>query len=69
MQDLQRLADRVCVMILSSDLPEVDIEIEKSEVRERCLELCPDREDLYDMLYEARFQRLWDQFRREPEEW
>ncbi len=56
-------------MILSSDLPEVDIEIEKSEVRERCLELCPDREDLYDMLYEARFQRLWDQFRREPEEW
>lgn len=63
MRDLQRMADRVCVLILSSDLPAIDIEIQKSKVRDRCLELYPDREQLYEMLYESRFQRLWEQFR------
>ena len=68
MRDLQRMADRVCTLILSSDLPVIDIEIEKNKVRQRCLELYPDREQLYEMIYEARFQRLWDQFRCEGEE-
>ena len=39
MRDLQRMADRICVLILSSDLAAIDIEIEKNKVRERCLEL------------------------------
>lgn len=65
MREFQRMADWVCVLILSSDLPAIDIEIEKNKVRERCLELYPDREDLYEMVYESRFQRLWDQFRGE----
>ncbi len=68
MQEVQRMADRVCVLILSSDLPAIDIEIEKNKVRERCLELYPDREQLYEMVYESRFQRLWEQFRSESEE-
>ena len=63
MRELQRMVDRVCVLILSSDLPAIDVEIEKNKVRERCLELYPDREQLYEMLYESRFQRLWEQFR------
>jgi hypothetical protein len=65
MHELQRMADRVCVLILSSDLPAIDIEIEKNKVREHCLELYPDREWLYDMIYESRFDRLWEQFRGE----
>lgn len=68
MRELQREADRVCVLILSSDLPAIDIEIEKNKVRECCLEFYPDREELYDMIYESRFQRLWDQFRGEQQE-
>jgi hypothetical protein len=68
MRELQRMADRVCVLILSSDLPSIDIEIEKNKVRERCLELYPDREDLYDMVYESRFRRLWEQFREAEDE-
>ncbi len=68
MGEVQRMADRVCTLILSSDLPAIDIEIEKNKVRERCLELYPDRESLYDMVYESRFQRLWQQFRGETEE-
>lgn len=63
MRDLQRMADRICTLILSSDLPAIDIEIEKNKVRERCLELYPDREWLYELIYESRFQRLWGQFR------
>jgi len=65
MRELQHMADRVCVLILSSDLPAIDIEIEKNKVRERCLGLYPDREQLYEMIYESRFQRLWEQFRGE----
>jgi hypothetical protein len=68
MRELQRMADRVCVLILSSDLPAVDIEIEKAKARERCLELYPDREQLYEMVYESRFQCLWEQFRGASEE-
>ena len=63
MRELQRMADGVCVLILSSELPA--IEIEKNKVRERCLELYPDREWLYEMIYESRFDRLWEQFREE----
>lgn len=43
------------------------IEIEKNKVRERCLELHPDREELYKMVYESRFERLWKQFQSEEE--
>lgn len=68
MHELQRMADRVCTLILSSDLPPIDIEIEKNKVRERCLELYPDREWLFEMIYESRFERLWEQFRRESAE-
>jgi hypothetical protein len=68
MRQLQRMADRVCFLILSSDLPAIDIEIEKSKVRERCLEWYPDREQLYEMIYESRFERLWEQFRGEGAE-
>ncbi len=63
MKELQRMADRVCSLILISDYPEIDIEIERSKVRERCEELYPDRMDLYEMIYESRFDRLWEQFR------
>jgi len=67
MREIQRMANRVCVLILNTDLPAIDIEIEKNKVRERCLDLYPDREDLYDMIYESRFQRLWEQFRAQEE--
>ena len=67
MRELQRMADRVCVLILCSDYPEIDIEIEKSKVREKCEELYPDRMDLYEMIYESRFNRLWEQFREVDE--
>ncbi len=62
-RELAGMADRVCQLILSNDLPDVDVAIEKEKVRARCEELFPDRMDLYDMIYESRFRRLWEQWR------
>ena len=44
-------------------LPAIDIEIEKNKVWERCLELYPDREELYEMIYESRFQAFGTSFK------
>lgn len=66
MKELSRMADRVCVLILNSDYPDVDVEIEREKVRQRCEQLFPDRMDLFELIYESRFERLWQQF-REPE--
>jgi len=61
------MADHVCSLILISGYPEIDIEIEKPKVRERCEELYPDSMDLYEMIYESRFNRLQEQFRYQGE--
>lgn len=59
---LRRAADRVSTLILSTDLPEVDILIERNKLRALCEELFPGREDLFEMIYESRFDRLREQF-------
>lgn len=68
MRELQRMADRVCHLILFTDYPEIDIIIEQGKVREKCEALFPDRMDLYEMIYESRFDRLWAQFRKGEDE-
>ena len=67
MRELQRMSHRICALILSSDYPEIDILLERQEMRRRAEELFPDRIDLYDMIYESRFDRLIEQFRNEEE--
>ena len=62
MARLKRAADRVSTLILSTDLPEVDILIERNKLRALCEELFPGREDLFEMVYESRFDRLRRQF-------
>ncbi len=59
----QRKADRIAFLIVASDYERVDVEIEKAELREECARLFPGKLDLYDMIYESRFRRLWEQFR------
>jgi len=61
---LQRQADRICEMIVSSDVPEIDIEIQEAKLREAVAQLFPDKQALYHLLYETRFRRLWQQFRQ-----
>lgn len=62
--EIQQAASRICQMILDDSCPEVDIEIAKAKLRDRVAELFPDKLSVYEMIYEARFQRLWDQFRK-----
>jgi len=61
------MADRVSVLILSTDLPEADIAIEKARVRERFERLYPGKLELFEMIYESRWRRLWEQFRGESD--
>ena len=60
---IQRDAELICRMILEEACPDVDIEIAKENLKEKVRKLFPDKMDTYRMIYEARFKRLWDQFR------
>ena len=60
---LQRRADRVASMILTSSYSDVECALAERELRMECLRLCPDRMELYDRIYTARFRRLREQFR------
>ena len=60
---LQRQADRICEMIVSGDVPQIDIEIQQAALREAVARQCPDQPPRYQLIYESRFRRLWQQFR------
>ena len=60
---LQRQADRICEMIVSGDVPPIDIEIQQAALRETIACQFPEKQALYQLLYESRFRRLWQQFR------
>lgn len=62
---LQRQADRIGEMIVSGDVPLIDIEIQQAALREAVARAFPDKQALYYLLYESRFRRLWQQFRHE----
>jgi hypothetical protein len=64
-QELKRAAERICVLILIDDYPRIDIEIEKANLKRRVREMFPDKVRLYEMIYESRFRRLWEQWRQE----
>lgn len=60
---LRRHADRVASMIVTSSCSDLDCALAERELRMECLELLPDRMELYDLVYAARFRRLREQFR------
>jgi hypothetical protein len=65
LRELSRAADQVCSMIVASDCPRIDVDIQRAELRRRARRLFPDKMELYEMIYESRFRRLWEQFRAE----
>jgi len=60
---LQQQADRICEMIVSGEALQIDIEIQQASLRERVARTFPDKQALYQLIYESRFRRLWQQFR------
>jgi hypothetical protein len=59
----QRRADRLCFLIVATDTPEREINIERLFLRTEAARLFPEKSQLYDMIYESRFRRLLAQFR------
>ncbi|MGA7905454.1 MAG: hypothetical protein WCA06_22720 [Terrimicrobiaceae bacterium] len=57
----QRKVDRVCTLILFGR-PECEIENARIELRNEAKRLFPDKAQLYEIIYESRFRRLWEQF-------
>jgi hypothetical protein len=62
-REIRNAADRVCALILYSDLPSIDIRLAAGDVRRLCDRHFPERNGLYEILYAARFRRLWAQWR------
>lgn len=62
--EIQREASQICQMILDESIAKVDIEIAQAKLRDRVAELFPDKVSVYEMVYESRFKRLWEQFRK-----
>ncbi|MBI3996302.1 MAG: hypothetical protein HY352_01460 [Candidatus Omnitrophica bacterium] len=60
---LQQQADRICEMIVTGEALPIDIEIQQAALREDIARLFPEKQGLYQLLYESRFRRLWQQFR------
>jgi hypothetical protein len=61
--ELQRRADRLCALIVASDYPDVDIDVEIAGLRRWCERRMPDRLDLFELVYASRFRRLREQWR------
>jgi len=60
---LQRMADRVAAMILTSTYSDLECALAERELRMECLRLLPEKMELFDLIYAARFRRLREQFR------
>ncbi len=59
----QRRVDRLCFLIVATDCPAREIAIERLHLRTEAARLFPEKYHLYDMIYESRFRRLWEQWR------
>jgi hypothetical protein len=60
---LRRESDRICSLILYSDLEWIDIAIQVDQLREVSLGEAPEKGALFEGIYTARFERLWRQWR------
>ena len=62
--ELQRRADRVASMIVTSICSDLACALAERELRMECLRLLPHRMELFALVYTSRFRRLREQFRR-----
>lgn len=63
MKRLKAVADRICTQIVEAGFrDEEKLAARVQEARALCRELFPDRIELFDIIYESRFKRLWEQF-------
>ncbi|MFH1800650.1 MAG: hypothetical protein ABH891_07415 [Candidatus Omnitrophota bacterium] len=65
LSEIKSAQDRIVFLIMNAGCEAVDLEIEKAKFRELIQSLFPDKTHLYDLIFEPRFKRLWEQFRSE----
>lgn len=65
LRSFQSKADSISRLILDTDLPWVDVAIQIEHLRAEALRLWPRKGLLFDLVYESRFKRLWEQWRQE----
>ena len=63
LRDFQSCADDIARLIVSTDLPWVDIAIQIERLRAEAERQFPQKMDLFDLIYVHRFQRLRAQWR------
>jgi hypothetical protein len=66
-RELQRRADAVASLIVASDWAGIDVVIEIRKLKEFVQTKMPGRRSLFEIIYESRFKRLWQQFRGEAD--
>jgi hypothetical protein len=57
-QRLRRRADAITARLLYGDEPRIDLDIAMNALRDWVEQVMPDRLDLFDMIYVARWDRL-----------
>ncbi|MCA9726187.1 MAG: hypothetical protein R3E12_12565 [Candidatus Eisenbacteria bacterium] len=62
-RELRRRADRISYLIVSTETPLRQIESEMRILQDRCRRYFPEIRGAYEQVYEARFQKLWREFR------
>ena len=62
-QRLKQKADLVCTLIFCERISDETIAGERQLLRQWCMKFLPESLELYDMVYESRFDRLISQFR------
>lgn len=65
---LKQRTDLVCILILCDQISRQTIEGERKLLRSWVQKFFPDQIDLYEMIYESRFDRLISQFRTTDEQ-
>ena len=65
LETLAREANRIVNLILHTDMPRVDIQIQIENLREECEERYPGSGDLFEMIYASRFRRIWEQWAKD----
>jgi hypothetical protein len=63
-RNFQRHVDRLCFLIVATDCSDLEIDIERLHLRTQVMKLFPEKMSLYELVYESRFRRLREQFRR-----
>jgi hypothetical protein len=65
LDELAREAERIVTLILHTNMPRVDIEIQIENFREECQRRYPGSDLLFEMVYASRFRRIWEQWSQE----